>query len=80
MTNKEWASELIPGQDEWVYDVLSHHLDSKDKRIKELREKINYIKSVIETSKRWCADQTNGLTEQQVCMSALKDIRRTLKD
>ena len=40
---------------------------------------IEKIKDIINLAEEWCADQDNDLTEGQVCISALKDIRRILQ-
>jgi len=43
------------------------------------KEKIKYIKTVIERTEKWCKDQTNNLTDGEICISALKDIKRIIK-
>ena len=41
-------------------------------------QKLDKIKAIIEMAEEWAADQENGMTEPQVCMAALKDIRQVL--
>ena len=36
------------------------------------------IKGVIDTAERWCDEQL--MSEGQICMAALKDIRRIIKE
>ena len=43
-------------------------------------ENLDRIKRVIEMAEDWCTDQANGLTDGEICISALKDIRRILKN
>ena len=42
-------------------------------------EKINNIKAAIILAEDWCEDQANGITQGEVCIAALKDIRRFVK-
>jgi len=41
--------------------------------------RLESIMKVIEQAERWCLDQKNGLTDPQICMAALKDIRRIVR-
>lgn len=38
------------------------------------------LKGIVELAGEWCADQENGMTDGEVCISALKDIRRLLNE
>lgn len=80
MTNLEWIKELIPEQNDWVYKCIANILDERDNKISKLSDKLNNIQKVINMSEKWSEDQSNGLTEGQVCISALKDIRRIFKE
>jgi len=44
-----------------------------------LEKKISSIESVVKFAERWSNDQENGLTDGEICISAMKDIRRHLK-
>ena len=41
---------------------------------------IDKIEQVVEMAEDWCKDQSNGLTDGEICISALKDIRHILKE
>ena len=45
----------------------------------DMQNRLESIMKVIETAERWCEDQSNDLTHQQICMAALKDIRRIVR-
>lgn len=38
--------------------------------------KIESIKYIIKLAEEWCKDQSNGMTDGTICISAMKDIRR----
>lgn len=40
------------------------------------KELLYRLSAVIELAESWSEDQTNGLTDSEVCLSAIKDIRR----
>jgi len=45
-----------------------------------LENKISSINSVVKFAERWSNEQGNGLTDGEICISAMKDIRRHLKE
>jgi len=45
----------------------------------DMQNRLESIMKVVETTEKWCADQSNGLTESEVCMAAMKDIRRIVR-
>lgn len=47
---------------------------------KELNDKFKKIKSLIEFTEKWCKYQSNGMTDGQICISAMKDLRRIIKE
>lgn len=42
--------------------------------------KLDQIQSVVDLAERWCDDQENDMTDGSICISAMKDIRRILKE
>ena len=42
--------------------------------------KLNKVKTAIDLAEEWCDDQSNGMTDGQISIAALKDIRRLIKD
>ena len=40
-----------------------------------LTEKIEKLKKLIELAEDWCEDQSNGMTDGMICISAMKDVR-----
>lgn len=49
-------------------------------RYNKLNRKMKMIKSAICLAEKWCKDQSIGIPESQICMAALKDIRRIIKE
>jgi hypothetical protein len=45
-----------------------------------LEENLRKIESVVDLAGRWCEDQENGMTDGTICIAALKDIRRILRE
>jgi len=44
-----------------------------------LENKLNAVKSAVRLAEGFIADQSNGLTDDLVCISALKDIRKHIR-
>lgn len=57
-------------------DKLVFHLAYE---LHECREKLAKVKSAIELTEELCEDQSNGMTDGSICISAMKDIRRHVK-
>ena len=49
------------------------------KLVDENRIPLNKIKQIVHMAEDWCEDQENGITDGEVCISAMKDIRRIIK-
>ncbi len=45
----------------------------------DAQNRLERVIEVVEKAERWCEDQSNDLTHQQICMAALKDIRRIVR-
>ena len=41
-------------------------------------KKLENINKAIKFAEEWCADQKNGLTNRQICISTLRHIRRII--
>lgn len=48
--------------------------------IESLKEKINKIEGAVKRANDWASDQENGLTDSQICISAMKDVRRIINE
>lgn len=48
-------------------------------QFKIMTEKIDKIKNAVKLAEDWCKDQSTKIPESQICMAALKDIRRIIK-
>jgi hypothetical protein len=46
--------------------------------VEHLENKINSLKSLVNLTENWCEDQENNMTDGSICISAMKDVRRTL--
>ena len=57
----------------------SKRLQNDFKIILNPPKKLEEIKRVLERAEAWCKDQNNGLTDGEICISALKDIKRIIK-
>jgi hypothetical protein len=82
MSNFKYLKELFFNENlpYWIIDNIANILDKRDNKISKLSDKLNNIQKVIVMAEKWSEDQSNGLTDSQVCISALKDIRRILKE
>ena len=49
------------------------------KKYSELKNTMDKIKFTVKLADKWCYDQSNGLGNGIICMSAMKDIRRFIK-
>jgi hypothetical protein len=47
--------------------------------VEHLEKKIEKVNSVVNLANDWCEDQENEITDGSICISAMKDIRRTLR-
>jgi len=47
---------------------------------RQLNEFFIFVKSAIVFATELCNDQSNGMTDGQICIAALKDIGRKIKD
>jgi hypothetical protein len=47
--------------------------------VEHLENKIEKVKSIVKLTTDWCEDQENKMTDGSICISAMKDVRRTLK-
>ena len=70
-TDRLGRYDSLKFNDQDVYEIVE--LKSEDALL------LDKIKGVVALCEDWCGDQGIGLTESQVCMSAMKDIRRMLK-
>lgn len=48
--------------------------------LEEAQTKLAKVKATIKLADEWSADQSNGITTGSVCIAALKDIRRIVKE
>ena len=79
MNNLEWIEELIPEENGWVHGCISNALDKRDNIIRDKNNIISKIQSVVDMTEEWVKDQSNGITDMSLCISAMRDIRRILK-
>jgi hypothetical protein len=48
--------------------------------LQEAREKLNFVNKSIDLANKLCYDQNNRLTDGQICISLMKDIRGKLNE
>lgn len=41
-------------------------------------EKIEKLKKLVKLAEDWSLDQENGMTDGEICLSAMKDVRRII--
>jgi hypothetical protein len=51
-----------------------------DDYVTYLEKQLDQMRFVVDLAGRWCEDQENGMTDGTICISAMKDIRRILKE
>lgn len=47
--------------------------------LEKLERTINLISSNVTVAEEWCKDQKNGMTDGEICIAALKDVRRLVR-
>lgn len=55
-------------------------LSLNEEYVEYLEKKLKKLEGIVEITNDWCEDQENGLTDGSICISAMKDIRRHLKE
>lgn len=63
---------FVPADRAWTRSDIQYFVNSD----KTFHQK---IEGIVDLSEDWCKDQSNGLTDGEVCIGALKDIRRLVK-
>lgn len=48
--------------------------------IDKLERKIKFCENTVKIATKWSQDQSNGLTDGEICVSAMNGIRRILKE
>lgn len=60
-------------------DTRCKQLFDSCKKYNDMTQRMEKIKAAIHLTEDWCKDQSTEIPESQICMAALKDIRRIIK-
>ena len=68
------------GDEDTLYLYLNDIKGILEVYIKKSNDKLNKIQSAIDLAEKLCYDQSNKIIDGSICISAMKSIRRYLKE